>query len=155
MRSRATLWFEVKIAYEKTMEDGLQKKVKETYVVDALSFTEGESRSTEQMKDYISGEFTVDDMKKAPYSEIFFDDDNDAADKWYKVKVNYITIDENTEKEKRTPVYYLIQAESLKKAIINIEKQFDGTMIDFEIVAANETPIMDVFEYKKNEKEEE
>lgn len=71
MRSRTAEWFECKIRYEKTMEDGMQKKVTEAYTVDALSFTEAEQRIIEEMSSYISGEFEVADIKKAPYKEIF------------------------------------------------------------------------------------
>ena len=71
MRSRTAIWFECKIAYEKVGEDGLQKKVNEGYVVDALSFTEAEKRIMEEMSSYISGEFTIKDIKIAPYKEIF------------------------------------------------------------------------------------
>ena len=98
MRSRTAEWFECKIRYEKTMEDGMQKKVTETYTVDALSFTEAEQRIMEEMSAYISGEFEVADIKKAAYKEIFFSDD-DSADRWYKTKLQFITIDEKTDKE--------------------------------------------------------
>jgi hypothetical protein len=100
MRSRTAQWFECKIQYEKTMDDGLQKKVVETYVVDALSFTEAEQRIMEELSAYISGEFTIKDIKIAQYKEIFFAD-QDLADRWYKTKLQFITIDEKTEKEKR------------------------------------------------------
>ena len=88
MRTRTATWFETKIQYEKTMEDGLQKKVKEQYVVDALSFTEAEKRITEEMSSYISGAFDVADIKKATYKEIFFSDET-TADRWYKAKVQF------------------------------------------------------------------
>ncbi len=150
MRSRTAQWFEVKIAYEKTMEDGLQKRVKETYVVDALSFTEGENRAMDEMASYISGEFNVADMKNASYKEIFFSDDSN-ADRWYKTKLQFITIDEKTNKEKRSNVYYLVQAGTLKGAVNNIEEVMGGTMIDYVIASVAETSIMDVFEYQKKE----
>ena len=75
MRSRSAMWFECKIRYEKVMEDGLQKKVNENYVVDALSFSEAETRITEEMSAYISGEFEVADIKKAAFKEVFFTDE--------------------------------------------------------------------------------
>lgn len=99
MRSRTAEWFECKIRYEKTMEDGMQKKVTEAYTVDALSFTEAEQRIMEEMSSYISGEFEVADIKKAVYKEIFFSDE-DMADRWYKAKLQFITIDEKSSKEK-------------------------------------------------------
>ena len=152
MRTRTATWFETKIQYEKTMEDGLQKKVKEQYVVDALSFTEAEKRITEEMSSYISGAFDVADIKKATYKEIFFSDEA-TADRWYKAKVQFITIDEKTEKEKRSNVYYLVQASTLQGALKNVDEVMGGTMIDYAIAAISETNVMDVFEYQKSNKE--
>ena len=151
MRSRTAIWFECKIAYEKVMEDGLQKKVNEGYVVDALSFTEAEKRIMEEMSSYISGEFTIKDIKIAPYKEIFFSDE-ELADRWYKAKLEFITIDEKTEKEKRSAVNYLVQAGTLKGAVGNIESVMGTTMIDYVIASVAETKLMDVFEYGKDKK---
>ena len=154
MKSRTAIWFECKIAYEKVMEDGLQKKVKENYVVDALSFTEAESHIMEEMSSYISGEFTIEDIKIASYKEIFFSEE-EMADRWYKAKLQFITIDEKTEKEKRSNVYYLVNAGTLKGAVNNIESVMGTTMIDYVIVSVAETTLMDVFEYGKESKSEE
>ena len=154
MRSRSAMWFECKIRYEKVMEDGLQKKVNENYVVDALSFSEAETRITEEMSAYISGEFEVVDIKKAAFKEVFFTDDN-IADKWYKAKLQFITIDEKTEKEKRSTVTYLVQAGSMNGAMKNIDEVMGGTMIDYVVASVAETTIMDVYEYgKSNDKPE-
>ena len=154
MRSRTATWFECKIRYEKVTEDGLQKKVNENYVVDALSFSEAETRVTEEMSSYISGEFEVTDIKKAAYKEVFFTDDN-IADKWYKAKLQFITIDEKTEKEKRSTVNYLVQAGSMNGAMKNIDEVMGGTMIDYVVSSVAETTLMDVYEYgKKNDKPE-
>ncbi|ADE83245.1 hypothetical protein PRMUPPPA20_18400 [Xylanibacter ruminicola] len=154
MRSRTATWFECKIRYEKVTEDGLQRKVNENYVVDALSFSEAETRVTEEMSSYISGEFEVADIKKAAYKEVFFTDDN-IADKWYKAKLQFITIDEKTEKEKRSTVNYLVQAGSMNGAMKNIDEVMGGTMIDYVVSSVAETTLMDVYEYgKKNDKPE-
>ena len=147
MRSRTAEWFECKIRYEKVLEDGMQKRVNENYVVDALSFSEAEERIIEEMSSYISGEFTVTDIKKAPYGEIFFSD-QELADKWYKAKLQFITIDEKTAKEKRTNVYYLVQAGSLPVAVKHIEEVMGTTAIDYIIASLAETMIMDVYEHK-------
>ena len=146
MRSRTSEWFICKIRYEKVMEDGLQKKVTEQYVVDALSFSEAEARIMEEMSHYISGQFYVDDIKKASWKEIFFSD-VDSDDKWYKTKLQFITIDERSAAEKKTNVIYLVQASSLRKAVGYIDKVMGGTMIDYVQCNVDETPIMDVFEY--------
>lgn len=147
MRSRTANWFICKIRYEKVMEDGLQKKITEQYVVDALSFTEAEARITEQMSQYISGVFEVVEIDRCVFKEVFFSDEY-SADKWYKAKLQFITIDEKTEKEKKTAVYYLVQGSSLENARKNVDEVMGGTMIDYSIAGVNETKIMDVFEYK-------
>ena len=152
MRSRTANWFECRLKYEEMGEDGLQKKVTENYVVDALSFTEAEQRIMEEMSSYISGEFEVNDIKKAAYKEIFFSDE-ESADRWYKTKLEFITIDEKTEKEKRSAVNYLVQAGTLNAAVKNIDEVMGGTMIDYVIASVAETKLMDVFEYKKKEEE--
>lgn len=154
MRSRTADWFETKIRYEKTMEDGSMKAVTESYVVDALSFTEAEASITEEMSMYISGDFKITGIKMAPYKEIFFSD-NGNDDRWYRAKLQFITIDEKTEKEKRSNINYLIQAATLLGAVKNIDEVMSGTMIDYVIAGVYETPMMDVFEHnqplKRNE----
>ena len=150
MRSRTATWFVCGIRYEKTMEDGSEKKVTEQHVIDALSFTEAEQRITEEMSHYISGEFSIKTCALANFREVFFDD-ADNSDKWYKVKVAFISIDEKTLKEKRSNVNYLVQAASISNAIKNVESVMGGTMIDYVILSAAETPIFDVFEYQLKE----
>lgn len=152
MRSRTAQWFECKIKYEKVMEDGLQKQVVEQYVVDALSFAEAEQRITEEMSQYISGEFEVADVKKAAYKEVFFDDDNAASDRWYKAKLDFITIDEKTEKEKRSRVTYLVQATNLNRAMKNVDTVMGGTMIDYDAASISDTKLVDVFEHTAEDK---
>jgi hypothetical protein len=146
MRSRTSTWFETKVRYEKMMEDGMQKKVTEQYVVDALSFTEAESAIMEEMAPYISGEMKITDIKPAPYGEIFFSD-IDTDDKWYKAKLQFITIDEKTEKEKKSTITYLVQAGTLNGALKHVDEVMGGTMIDYISTAIQETQIMDVFEH--------
>ena len=148
MRTRTSDWFEVKFQYEKTQEDGMQKKIIEQYTVDALSFTEAEKRIIEEMKVYVSGETFIKSISRAPYGEIFFDD-RESADKFYKAKLDFISIDEKTEKEKKYTVTYLVQSSNLDEAKKNIMDVMDGTMIDYDIQSIAETKIMDVFEYSK------
>ena len=148
MRNKTTSWFETKIRYDKTMEDGRSKKVTEVYTVEALSFTEAESVITEEMLHYISGEFDVKAITRAPYGEIFFSD-ADSDDRWYRARLAFIAIDEKTEKEKRSNVVYLVQAESLDKARQYVKDVMAKTMVDYEVISISETPIMDVFEKTK------
>lgn len=146
MRSRSAEWFEVKIKYDKDQGDGSMKPVTEQYVLDALSFTEAEGAIIEEMKSYISGDFKITDIKPASYKEIFFSDmSNDGY--WFKAKLQFITLDEKTEKEKRTPVMYLVQASTLAQSVKYIEDVMGNTMIDYAISSVSETKIMDVFEH--------
>ena len=151
MRTLTSTFFEVKFQYEKTNEDGMQKKVTEPYVVDALSFSEAEEKITKEMVVFANGETEVKAITRVPYKEIFFDD-REQADKFYKTKLDFITIDEQTEKEKKTTVTYLVQADSLDGAKKNIMEVMDGTMIDYVIQSIAETKIMDVFEHEPESK---
>lgn len=146
MKSRTAQWFICKIRYEKMQEDGMQKKVTESYIIDAVSFTEAEERITEEMSAYIIGEFEVKDISLAPFGEIFFDEKL-SADRYYKAKLAFITIDEKSGNEKRQNVTYLVHAENFNQAVNNIDEVMGGTMIDYEIISIAETQIMDVFEY--------
>ena len=112
MRSKTSTWFETKVRYDKTMDDGREKKVTEVFVIDALSFTEAETKITEELSAYTSGETFIKAITRAPYSEVLFSDVS-KDDKWYCVKLAFITLDERTDKEKRTLVTYLSKQQTL------------------------------------------
>ena len=153
MRSKTSEWFECKVQYEKVMEDGYVKKVTELYTVEALSFSEAEARIIEEMSLYINGEYEVKDIKKSKYKDILFSyDKND--DRFYQAKIQFITLDEKTKKEKRSNFVCLVQAATLNGAIKGIDEVMGGTMSDYDSVEAKETKILDVIEYVvKNKKE--
>lgn len=136
------LWFECKVRYDKTQEDGSVKKVNEPYLVDALTFTEAEARIIDEMKPFISGEYSISSEKKTKISEIFF---NEGADRYYMVKVNFITMDENSKTEKKTVSQILVQAYDFEDAVTKFKEGMKGTMADYEIASIAETMIMDVF----------
>ena len=137
-------WFECKISYEKMMDNGVQKRVTEPYLVDALSFTEAEARIIEEMKPYISGEFTVVDIKRARIAELFF---NDNGDRYFRFKVFFISLDEVSGAEKKTAAQMLAQASDIKDAISVLENGMKGTLADYVIASVSETSIMDVFRF--------
>lgn len=139
-------WFECKVRYDKTLETGLLKKVTESYLVDALSFTEAEERFLQEIKPMMSGEYSVSDIKRAKISELFESIDT-TDDKWYKAKVAYIAYDEKKGVEKRTNQIMLIQAKDLRVAVQNLDKGMQGTMGDWDIISIAETPIMDIFKF--------
>jgi len=140
-------WFECKIRYEKVMENGMQKKVTEPYLVDALSFTEAEARIIEEMTPFISGEFTVSDIKRANYSELF-PSDEESADRYFKCKLNFITLDKSG-KERTTSTCILVQAADLRDAVKKLDEGMKGTMADYQIASVSETAIIDVYPYEE------
>lgn len=147
MRTRTANWFEIRVRYDKTMEDGQNKKVTEQYVVDAYTFSEAEAEITKEMSHYISGEFEIKAITPALYGEVFFSD-SDTDDKWFKAKLSFITIDEKTEKEKRSVTTRLVQAGSVNSAVKNVEEVMGAGLLDYSIDAITETKIMDVFEHQ-------
>lgn len=135
-------WFETKVRYDKTMENGSQKKVTEAFMVDALSFTEAEARITEEMS-HFSSDFSISAVKRTKIAEIFR---QYTGDKWYLVKVAFITLDEKTAVEKKSISQILVAADSFKEAYDNFMAGMNGTMADFEINTIQETLIMDVYD---------
>ena len=139
-------WFECKIRYEKTMENGMVKKVNEPYLVDALSFTEAEARIIEEITPFVTGEFTVSDIKRANYSELF-PSEEEAADKWFKCKLIFIMLDEKSGAEKKSSTQVLVQAADLRDAVKKLDEGMKGTMADYQIGMVSETAIMDVYPF--------
>jgi len=145
VRSKTSTWFETKIRVERTQEDGLLKSVMESYTVEAINWTDAEAAITGEMAAY-GNKFEITDIKKAAYKEIYFSD-SPQADKWYKCKLQFISLDERTGKEKRSNVIYLVQAENIDKAKANIDAAMHGTMIDYEVISVVETKLLEVYEY--------
>ena len=141
-------WFECKIRYEKTMENGLVKKVNEPYLVDALSFTEAEKRILEEIAPFMTGDYQVADIKRANYAELF-ETVSDSADKWFRVKLVFITLDEKSGKERKTSQNVLVQAADLRGSIDRLDEGMKGSMMDYTIASVVETAIVDVFRYRK------
>lgn len=146
LRSRTSTWFECKVRYEKTQEDGSDKLVNELYVVDALSFTEAEASIIDNMEVYVYGGLKIANINPANYNEIFFSG-NDDDDLWFKARLAFITIDDKN-KEKRTYVNYLIQAKSIERAKRYVDEVMGETIIDYELKSLSETKIFDVFEHE-------
>ena len=138
-------WFECRIRYDKMLDNGVTKTVTEPYLVDALSFSEAESRIIEEMKPFISGGFSISDIKRVKFTESFF---NETGDRYYKAKLYFITLKSNGAKTK-TAINMLIQASELKEVDEILEEEMKKTMIDYEIANVSETKIMDVFPYEE------
>ncbi len=135
------------------LEGGATKKVTEPYLVDALNFTEAEARIIEEISPFCNGQLEVVDIKRARYCEMFTSE-LESADKWYKVKCLFVTLDEKTQVEKRTAQLMLVQASDLRDAVKRFDEGMKGSMIDYEIALVQETPLLDVFPYEKRETSE-
>lgn len=144
------MFFEVRIRYEKMMENGQNKKVNEPYLVDALSFTEAEARIIKEMTPFISGDFKVKAVKEANFSETFFANE-ESADTYFKARLAYVTLDEHSGAEKKTYTNVLVQAADLRDAVKRLDEGMKGTLAEYEIISITETKIMDVYLYKPEE----
>lgn len=145
MRTRTAVWYETTVRYERQNDDSTNSITTEAYAVDALSFAEAEQRITEEMEPYCSGEFDVKKIAIAPYTEVFFSEDED-DDKFFRATVAMIMLDERTGKEKKTNVNFLVQAKNIETARRYVVAAFLNTQIDYEINRLVETKILDVFE---------
>ena len=143
MKQISGMWFECKVRYEQTQEDGLEKMVTETYVYKAADFGDAYDKATKDMSTFISGEFGITGMKIAQYGDVFIQDER-TEEKFYRVKVNFIVLDEKTNKEKKIAQYYLVNADSVEKARKYTDTALSQTMADFIIVSVQETMIIDV-----------
>lgn len=137
-------WFECVVKYDKLMENGMQKKVSEPYLVDALSFTEAEARIIQEMTPFISGDFEVKTIKKENYIELLFDE---TADRYYRCKLNFISSDDAAG-ERKTSYYYLVQANTVDQANDHVISFMKDSLADFEIESIKETKIIDVYPYE-------
>lgn len=162
-----TNYFLAKIRYEKTAEDGSLVKVTEQYLVDAITFTEAEARINKEIEPFIAGDFSVQAITRANIQEIvpenwaisqtdsevrkILNQNQNASSqtKWYKAKVNYISIDEVSGKEKRTPAFMLIEACSVNAAGDTLSMYMKGSMSDWEPEKIEETKILEVFKYNQ------
>lgn len=140
-------WFECKVKYERTMNNGLVKKVNEPYLVEAINFTEAERRIIEEITPFMTGEFEVSDIKRARFAELFEAPGDDSADKFFRAKLVFITLEEKSGKEKKTTKNVLTQASDLSDSIKRLDEGMKGSMLDYTIASVTETAIMDVFHY--------
>ena len=140
-------WFECKVRYEKIVE-GKTKKVTEPYLIEAFSYTEAEARVMQELSPYISGDYSITNIKRAKIAELF---PNDLCDRWYTCKINIILLDESRGIEKKVANYILVQASAVLDAWQKLEIGMKGTLSDYVVVSIGESPIIDIFPYKKEE----
>ncbi len=145
-------WFECKVKYVKIDENGKEKKVTEPYLVDAVSFTEAEARIHIELEKMIHSDFMVTNISKSNISELF---PNENGDRWFKAKTSFVTVDEESGKEKKSNNYMLVEANNVKDAYDFLTEGLSDMIVPFEIPSVAESPIMDVFPFFKDEVNEE
>ncbi len=101
------------------------------------------------MTPFISGEFTVSDIKRANYSEIFFSDE-ESADRYFKCKLYFITLDEKNWCGKENIHKHSCSSSRLERCSQKLDEGMKGTMADYVIASVAETAIMDVYPYEAN-----
>jgi len=142
-------WFECKIKYQKIDEaTGKDKTIKESYLIDAVSFTEAEARAYKILEEEIGQEFIITNINPVNINDVFFDEDGEI---WYKCKVVYIDADPSNGKEKKTGTFALAYANSIKDACEKLEKHLSEVLIPWEVKSIAETNIFDVFPYNAEE----
>lgn len=147
MRAKTSKWFEAKLRYDKVHDNGTEKKVTESFVIEAFSFGEAEKIALEFLGSLVSGEVQVININPTKFNEVIFDEE-ESCDRYYKAKLQFITLDEKTEKEMLKYFYYLVQASSFDNCKDTIRKMKQSTLLDYQIAAVLETKIVDVVEHK-------
>lgn len=145
-------WFECKVSYERQADSMGMKKVSESYLVDALSFTEAEKRLIKEVRPFVSvGELEVVNIRRARIAELFLNEEAE-DDRYFRAKVNFITVDEKSGSEKKTSATMIVKSDSLPNAVTELKAQLDSQMASYEIAAVTDTQILDVFQYEAPEK---
>ena len=145
-------WFECKVSYERQADSMGMKKVSESYLVDALSFTEAEKRIIKEIRPFVSvGELEVVNIRRARIAELFLNEEAE-DDRYFRAQVNFITVDEKSGSEKKTSATMIVKSDSLPNAVTELKAQLDSQMASYEIASVTDTQILDVFQYEAPEK---
>jgi hypothetical protein len=142
-------WYVGKIKYQQEQENGALKTLTETYLIDAISYTEAEARLYRIVADN-TPDFQVSSLTRIKLSDVF-NFEEEGGDKWFKCKMFYVSIDEAKGKEKKIVSYMLVNADSPKQAIERIEKSLATMLIPYELTDVNLTPILEVHPYSSEE----
>jgi len=141
-------WFECKVKYQKISESGKESMVTENFLLDAVSFTDAETRMIRQLQQMVKGEFSVVDIKKSKIGEVF---PYDSGEWWFKATINLVTVDEEAGKEKKLRTWYLVMADDIKQAIERLDNSLSYLVIPYVISSLAVSTIVDVFPYEPSE----
>jgi hypothetical protein len=137
-------WFTVKVKYTKQLENGAFKRVSEPYLLAAMTFTDAEARIYEELGAIIRGEFTVTNIARTDYHDIFQYEDSDT---WYKCKISFESATEDSDKAKKVSQNFLVGAHSVKEAFERMHESLSTMLVDFLIPSIIVSPIVDIFPY--------
>lgn len=144
-----TKYFETAVKHTATLEDGSSKKVTDIYLVDAMSFTEAEARTSEFVASYYE-DFAIVREKISTFSEVITPNNYDNGI-YYNAKVAYIILDEKTGKKKKFAQRVCIYADTPNEAINIIEKELKMSITDYAIEELKATNITDIIAYEKKD----
>lgn len=145
-------WFEAKVKYVKVGEDGRERKVSEMYLLDAMSYTEAESRIVSEMEMIVKGDYYIPSLKKSNITEVVTSED-ERDDRWYKAKVAIVDAEEVSGREKRSFQYYLVAASDTNRALENLNKALATFVVPWEVASIADTQFMDVLPYEEDDEE--
>lgn len=143
-------YYECKIRYEKQITDpqdkdcGKLKKVTESYLFDALSYTEAEARMVQEVAQYIKGEYSITNIKKTKIAEIIMKEE-DICENWFNVKIRITVPDESKGIERVVPETLLVRAEDIEDCLKRFKEAFKGTISDYVITGISTSPILEYY----------
>lgn len=138
-------WFECKVRLTKTDQNGKERTVTESYLLDAVTFTDAEARIILKMQQLTKGEFSVTDIRKSRISDVFT---YDKGEWWFRAAINLVSIDEEAGKEKKIKAFYLINADDLKEAVQRLDESLSFLVIPYFISSLSVSMIADIFPYE-------
>ncbi len=137
-------WYECKVKYLKIDQGGFERKVNDNYLIDAVSYTDAETRIYDIMKELTRGDFQVMNIKRSNISEVISPDNGEW---WYKAKISFVSIDEEKGKEKKISNYVIIMADDINDALKQLEKGLEYMLVPYVCTAIQLSTIADVFPY--------
>jgi len=140
-------WYQGKIRYQQQDQTGKTKTINETYLIDAVTYTDAEARLYKEVAAN-TPDFTVTNISRMKLADLFHFDEG--GETWYKCKVVYVTEDEKG-REKRIVNMMLVNAENVKQAYDRIAESLKTMLIPFDTTDINATKILDIFPYTEED----
>ncbi len=139
-------WFQAKIKFVQEDEKGVARNISQVYLFDAVSYTDAEARAYQHLAAEVP-DFQLTGLTKVKLNEVYFEENS--SELWFKCKVSYIVFDEKTQREKKVPYAFLLNAHTIKDAYSILESRL-GTVQDYIITDIGATKILDVIPYEED-----